>query len=224
MNDQTLESDSPIRVALVEDIAAIRESLKTLISESAGLELVGAAVSGEEALDLLPALQPDVVLMDIVLPKMSGVECVRLLKETLPEVEFMMLTIIEEHASVFASLQAGATGYLVKGLAGSRLVEAIRELHAGGAPMSSSIARRVIQRMLKSEDAEPPESNLSFREQEVLQLLASGQRYKEIADSLNLSAHTVRTHIHHIYGKLQARTKAEAIRIFRHRNSEAGHK
>lgn len=203
------------RVALVEDIANIREELQQLVAGTPELELHGVATTGEEALTLLPPLRPDVVLMDIGLPGISGIECVRQLKEILPATEFMMLTILEDHESVYASLQAGATGYLVKGLAAGRLAESIRELRAGGSPMSSSIARRVVQRLIRPEPLPLPENQLSLREEQVLRMLAAGQRYKEIAADLGLSVHTVRTHIHRIYGKLQAQTKAEAVRKFR---------
>ena len=209
------------RVAIVEDIANIRAELIELISGAGELELACVAASGEEALTAIPPTTPDVVLMDIGLPGISGVECVQQLKELLPETEFMMLTVFEDHELVYASLQAGATGYLVKGLAPERLLEMIRELRAGGSPMSSSIARRVVQRLLRPEASAVPESQLSLREEEILRMLASGQRYKEIADGLGLSVHTVRTHIHRIYRKLQAQTKAEAVRKFRSSQAKA---
>lgn len=210
------EPPKPIRVAFVEDIEALRATLAALISESDGLELAGVAATGEEAVEHIPGWKPHVVVMDILLPGISGVDCVRILKEKLPETEFMMLTIIEDHDSVYEALRAGATGYLVKRLAGDKLVDAIRELVAGGAPMSSSIARRVLQRMLSpTPPPSPAAPDLSLREEQVLRLLASGQRYKEIAESMGLSVHTVRTHLHRIYRKLQVRTKTEAVRVFR---------
>lgn len=215
MTESIASLSDAIRVAIVEDIATLRAELCELISGTRELVLCAVASTGEEALELIPRALPHVVLMDIGLPGMSGVECVRRLKELVPETEFMMLTIFEDHESVYASLQAGATGYLVKGLASERLLEMIRELRAGGSPMSSSIARRVVQRLIAPVTTAPPETLLSLREEEVLRMLASGQRYKEIAGSLGLSVHTVRTHIHRIYKKLQARTKAEAVQKFR---------
>ena len=203
------------RVAMVEDIAGIRENLMTLVANSAGLELAGVAGTGEAALEIFPALKPDVVLMDIELGDgISGIECVRQLKEILPATEFMMLTVFADHASVYDSLRAGATGYLVKGLAAERLLDSIAELRAGGSPMSSSIARRVVQNLIRPEAQLLPESRLSLREEEVLKALAGGSRYKEIADAFGLSVHTVRTHIHRIYQKLHVQNRAEAAAAF----------
>ncbi len=160
--------------------------------------------------------------MDIGLPGLSGVDCVRELKPRLPGTDFMMLTIFEDQEQVFAALRAGATGYLVKGSPWERLREAIRELHAGGSPMSSSIAREVIRAMLQADrDPVPDDRRLSLREEEVLRSLAKGRRYKEIAADLGLSLHTVRTHIHHIYQKLHVTNKSGAAAAFRrHRTSE----
>lgn len=207
---------APIRIAIVEDMAALREELAGLVSADTDLCCVGVAANGAEALDRLPGCLPDVVLMDIGLPDFSGVECVRRLKPLLPDTDFMMLTIIEDHELVFASLQAGATGYLVKGSHWERLLEAVRELHAGGSPMSSSIAREVIRSLFSSGPGPAAlYSQLSAREEEVLRALAGGRRYKEIADDFGLSVHTVRTHIHRIYQKLHVQNKAEATEFFR---------
>lgn len=207
---------APIRIAIVEDMAALREELAGLVSADPYMRCVGVATNGSEALDRLPGCRPDVVLMDIGLPDLSGVECVRRLKPLLPDTGFMMLTIIEDHELVFASLQAGATGYLVKGSPWERLQEAIRELHAGGSPMSSSIAREVIRSLIGSEPGPAaPCSPLSAREVEVLRVLADGRRYKEIADDFGISLHTVRTHIHHIYQKLHVQKRSEATEFFR---------
>ena len=214
MTTPSSTTESSIRVAIVEDNAGFCESIKCVIANSVGLQLAGTAPNGEDALELVANWAPDVVLVDLGLPGMTGVECVRRLKEHLPKVEFMMLTVFEDHDSVVASLSAGATGYLVKRLAANCLPEAIRELRAGGSPMSSSIARRIIQRMLQSSGAAPSETALTLREEEVLRLLAGGHRYKDIANRLDLSVHTVRTHIHRIYGKLQITTKAELVRKF----------
>lgn len=205
-----------IRVGIVEDMSEIRTELVALVEQDLGLENVGVAQTGEEALLLLPSARPDVVLMDIGLPGISGVECVRILKPQLPQTNFMMLTIFEDHAQVFASLQAGATGYLVKGSAWERLREAIRELHEGGSPMSSSIAREVVRSLLRTGGmGSKEEAALSVREEEILRALAKGRRYKEIATDLHLSTHTVRTHIHRIYQKLHVQNKTEALEAFR---------
>ena len=217
MNPVVPQAVTITRVAIVEDIAGIRDNLMTLVATSAGLELAGVAGTGEEALEILPALRPDVVLMDIELGEgISGIECVRQLKEILPATEFMMLTVFADHTSVYESLRAGATGYLVKGLAAERLLDSITELRAGGSPMSSSIARRVVQNLIQPKAPTTPESRLSVREEEVLRALAAGQRYKEIADVLGLSVHTVRTHIHRIYQKLHVQNRSEAAAAFRH--------
>lgn len=205
---------STVRIAIVEDIANIRASLEKLLAAIAGFELVASVVTGEEAVEILPKSRADVVLMDIKLPGMSGVECVRMLKEVMPETEFMMLTMFEDQEQVFASLRAGASGYLVKGLSPEKLMEAVKELSEGGSPMSSSIARRVVKCFREPLPMGGVE-NLSLREEDVLKRLAAGQRYKEIAADLSLSAHTVRTHLRRIYRKLHVRTKVEAARAYR---------
>lgn len=206
--------ESRTRVALVEDKPSLVTALSALISATPGFEVVATANSGEEALETIPALAPQIVLMDLQLPEMSGVECVERLKKILPETEFMILTVFEDHEQVFASLRAGASGYLVKGLGSEKLIEAIRELRDGGSPMSSFIARKVALSFRQPLAAGGCES-LSMREEEVLRALSAGRRYKEIADDLGVSAHTVRTHLRRIYKKLHVRTKAEAARAYR---------
>jgi DNA-binding NarL/FixJ family response regulator len=207
---------APIRVAIVEDLQEIRTELAGLVASDEGMQTAGIFADGETALKELPGLNPDVVLMDIGLPGISGVECVERLKPQLPATNFMMLTVFEDHERVFAALQAGATGYLVKGSVWERIREAILELHAGGSPMSSSIAREVIRSLLHGKPGPTnPESRLSMREEEILRALAAGKRYKEIAADLDLSPHTVRTHLHRIYQKLHVRNKQEAVAVFR---------
>lgn len=203
---------SPILVAIVEDNDTIREGLKQLIGSSAGFECVGAFVSAEDALARLPEASADVVLMDINLPGMSGIECSHHLKGILPKLQIMMLTVYENDEYIFPALKAGASGYMVKRTRPEKLLEAIGELRGGGSPMSAEIARRVVQtfheqRMLDQQHTD----ELTNREREILGYLANGLRYKEIADRLFISPATVRTHIHKIYEKLHVRSKSEAI-------------
>ncbi|MBX3747989.1 MAG: response regulator transcription factor [Verrucomicrobiae bacterium] len=216
--------DRTIRVSLVEDVPELRQALREVLMAAPGIELVGDWGSGEEAVASMPAVRPRVVLMDIHLPGMSGVECVRRLKPAMPDTEFMMVSVFEDHALVYEALKAGATGYLVKKTRPEALIEAIRDLDAGGAPMSSSIARKVVAAFSaeRPDDGRSEAEKLSMREREVLERLSAGRRYKEIAMDLGLSVHTVRTHLHHIYEKLQVRSKAEAIRRHRERGSASG--
>ena len=209
-----------IRVALVEDFPEIRAELAALIAADDAMEPAGVSESGEEALEILPKTNPDVVLVDIGLPGMSGIECVRLLRPLLPCANFLMLTIFEDHDQVHAALKAGATGYLVKGVSWDRLREAIQELHAGESPISSSIARELIRAMVGGPVQRPEESRLSLREEEILRALAGGRRYKEIAAGFDLSVHTVRTHIHRIYKKLHVQSKMEAVSHYRRQTGD----
>lgn len=212
-------SAGSLRVGVVEDITELREMLAGLLAASEGFECVGAWATGEGALEGLPGVSPRVVLMDIQLPGLSGVECVRRLKPVMPGTEFLMHTVFEDDDRVFEALAAGATGYLVKRTRPEALLDAIRELDTGGSPMSGSIARRVVQTFAGRPvvDTGVSVAALSVREQEVLERLSAGRRYKEIAEELSLSVHTVRTHLHRIYEKLQVHTKAAAIQRFRER-------
>lgn len=202
------------RIAIAEDDANTLEALVGLVAAEPEFELVGAASDGAQAIERFPILKPDLVIMDIELPHIDGVECVRRLKEDLPDAEFLMLTVFETHEKVFDALRAGAAGYLVKRLSAGKLIDALKDLRDGGSPMSSSIARQVVRCF---REPGPPGTSvlLSVREQEVLKRLSEGQRYKEIAAELSLSAHTVRTHLRRIYKKLQVRTKAEAASAYR---------
>jgi DNA-binding NarL/FixJ family response regulator len=200
-----------IRVALVEDDPQVREGLQRLIAAAAGFECAAACASAEEALARLPALRLDVVLMDIHLPGMSGIECIRQLKLQQPAMQVAMLTVFEDHDRIFQSLAAGASGYLLKQTPPEKLLEAIAELHRGGSPMSAQIARRVVETFQRPAPAAAPEADLTPRELEVIRLLARGFLYKEIADQLGLSVETVRTHLHRIYDKLHVRTRTEAV-------------
>lgn len=201
-----------IRVVLVDDDLAVRTGLSLFIGAAPGMAWLGAFATAEEALVRIPALRPDIVLMDIQLPGMSGIDCIRRLKETHPGIQILMLTVFEDHDRIFRSLEAGATGYLLKQTAPERLLEAIRELHRGGAPMSAQIARLVVETFRRPlSSAKAPSPALSPREQEIIDLLARGQLYKEIAAHLGLSVETVRTHLRNIYEKLQVRSRTEAV-------------
>jgi len=200
-----------IRLALVEDDPQVRDGLSQLIRASPGFECVGACSDAEDALARLPGLKPDVVLMDIGLPGMSGIECIRRLKRLQPATQIMMLTVFEDHDRIFQSLAAGATGYLLKHTPPDKLIDAIRNLHQGGSPMSAPIARRVVEAFQPRVTSDDPATRLSAREQEIIHLLAQGHLYKEIADRLKLSVETVRTHIRNIYQKLHVHGRTEAI-------------
>jgi DNA-binding NarL/FixJ family response regulator len=200
-----------IRVALVEDDRQVREGLVVLIGNSPGLACVSACVSAENALQRLPALDPDVVLMDIQLPGMSGIECILRLKQLCPGAQIMMLTVFEDHDRIYQSLKAGASGYLLKQTPPAELLAAITELHRGGSPMSSQIARRVVEAFQHPVHTDIGDHQLSPREQEIVSLLAQGHLYKEIADQLGRSVETVRTHIRNIYEKLHVRSRTEAV-------------
>ncbi len=203
-------STGAIKVALVEDSKDEREALAYLIRATPGFVCVGAFGSGEEALERIPGLKPDVILMDIHLPGLSGIDCIGRIKEKLPSARIMMLTVFEDHERIFKSLAAGATGYLVKKTPPAKLLDAIQELHNGGAPMSGQIARQVVAVFQQAPPNPPVLSQLSSREQEVLHALAQGFLYKEIADQLGITTGTVRTYICRIYEKLHVRSRHEA--------------
>lgn len=211
MKSASGSSPEVVRVALVEDDLRIRQGLSFLVGGSAGFKWVGDFANGEDALARLPALTPDVILMDINLPGMSGIECIRQLKKLLPGSQLVMLTVLEDHERIFQSLTAGASGYLLKNTPPARLLEAIREVFHGGAPMSAQIARCVVEAFRHPMRIQEPASTLTPREQEILALLAKGFLYKEIADQLTLSVETVRTHIRNIYDKLHVRSRTEAV-------------
>ncbi len=198
-------------VAIVEDDAGIRGDLEALLKISPGYRCVGACASAEEALVQIPHWRPEVVLMDINLPGMSGIECVARLKLKMPDLLVLMLTVYDDGESIFRALKAGASGYLVKRLASDKLLEAIQEVSAGGAPMSCQIARKVVQFFHHAGPSEEVSENLSPRELEILDLLVAGCFFKEIADRLGISGETVRTHVNHIYRKLHVRSRTEAV-------------
>ncbi len=201
----------PITVAIVEDNKEIREGLAILINGSEGFSCVATYSSAEAAIENIENDNPDIILMDIQLPGMSGIECVRRLKTSSPELQIMMQTIYEDDERIYNSLVAGASGYILKKMPPSKLLEAIQDLHNGGSPMSSQIARKVVQAFQKMGASSHDTENLSTREYEILSYLAKGYRYKEIADILNISIETVRTHLRNIYEKLQVRSRTEAV-------------
>jgi DNA-binding NarL/FixJ family response regulator len=211
-------SAAPIRVSLVEDQGGLRESLTKALTDVPGIVCVASCANAEQAIEELPAVRPHVVLMDINLPGMSGVDCVRHLVERIPGVLVVMLTVFDNTEAIFKSLKSGACGYLHKPVRGRDLVAAIREVAAGGSPMSARIARMVVQtfsRPTPRPAPAKPEASLTDREKAVLDLVLEGFPYKQIADQLELSVYTVNFHIRNIYGKLQVHSRSEAVAKFR---------
>ena len=199
-----------IQVVIIEDVREIREGLQLLIDSSEGFACPVTFSSAELAIQQLPASCPDVVLMDINLPGINGIEAVRRLKEQCPGTQFIMSTIYEDDENIFESLKAGASGYLLKKTAPSRILEAIVEVVEGGSPMSSQIARRVIASFQKKDSIDEVDI-LTVKEKEVLKALAKGLRYKEIADDFKVSIETIRSHARKIYEKLQVQSRTEAL-------------
>ena len=204
----------PIQVSIVEDNDQLRGTLARLINRADGFACLSQYATAEAALEALPKDRPQVVLMDINLPGLNGVECVRRLKQVVPEISAVMLTAYEDTENIFNALAAGANGYLLKRAPRAELLEAIREVHRGGSPMTTHIARKVVQSFQKTEPAAPPGETLSAREQEVLDHLSQGFLYKEIAEKMGISYETVHTYIRRIYEKLQVRTRTEAVAKF----------
>lgn len=203
-----------ITVSIVDDEADLREHIGGYLQAAGGFKCKSVYASAEEALTHLPQDKPDVVLMDINLGGMDGIECVRQLKTLMPEAQVLMLTVFEDTDKIFRALAAGASGYLLKRLSPSKLLDAIREVRDGGSPMSASIARKVVQsfRVIPAHGDET--MDLSQREREVLNGLAEGLAYKQIADQLEVSIHTVRNYIRRIYEKLHVRSRTEAVAKF----------
>lgn len=206
-----------VTVCIVDDNKDIRSALEQIIHMSEGCRLLGSFSSGEEAIEKIPALAPQVVLMDINLDGMSGIECVRILKPMYPDILYMMCTVYEEDEKIFEALSAGANGYILKKTAPGKLLEAITELSEGGAPMSSQIARKVVAAFRGKQVTDSPVqdeksiSSLSSREKEILEHLSKGLLYKEIANNLFISPETVRKHVYHIYEKLHVNNRVEAV-------------
>jgi DNA-binding NarL/FixJ family response regulator len=212
----------PIRVSIVEDNARFRGGLEKLIQSNPGFQCASVHPSAESALAGLPTTQPQVVLMDINLPGMNGVDCVRQLKTLLPHTEIMMLTVYENTELIFQALTAGAMGYLLKQTPPNELLNAIRDVHNGGSPMSSHIARKIVAAFQQPAVPAKGMENLTPREQEVLDLLSKGFLYKEIGDALKISYDTVHAHIRRIYEKLQVRSRTEAVAKHLHQSLPQG--
>lgn len=202
---------TPIKVAIVDDDEGIRASLAVLIKRAPAFRLVGDFPDAELALKEIPQRLPDVVLMDINLPGMKGYDCVRQLKAQLPQVQFLMLTVYEDSESLFNSLKAGASGYLLKRTASERLLDAIRDVHAGGSPMTPQLARRVVMFFNQPAKDESTMAQLTPGEREFLDQLAKGYAYKEIADRMKISIDTVRSYVRTVYEKLHVHSRTEAV-------------
>jgi DNA-binding NarL/FixJ family response regulator len=200
-----------ITVSVVDDESSLCQSIALFVNGSPGFRCVSTFPSGEAALEQLPAQWPDVILMDIHLTGMSGIECVKLLKARRPEVQVVMLTIYEDSEQIFAALEAGATGYMLKRLTPARLLEAIQEVHAGGSPMSHSIARKVLASFRETGRTAADKNRLSPRERMVLDCLAKGLTYEKTGAHLDISIDSVRTYVRRIYEKLHVHSRTEAV-------------
>jgi len=200
-----------VTISIVEDLEEVREALHRLINQSEKFCFVEGFSNAEQAEKKIPLQPPDIVIMDINLPGISGIECISRIKEKCPDTQFMMFTIYEDDEKVFEALKAGAHGYLLKKTPKEKLLEALEELHNGGSPMSTNIARKVIEAFEKKN--QPPEelNTLTNKEKQILDLLAKGFLYKEIANQLHSTRNTVKQHIHHIYEKLHVQNRTEAI-------------
>ena len=200
-----------ISIAIVEDLDEVRDGLKNFISLSQDFDVLDTFKTAEEALYEIPKLKPDIVIMDISLPGINGIECIRQVKDKSPKTQFMMFTVYENDEKVFEALKAGAAGYLLKNTGLVQLIESLKELHNGGSPMSANIARKLVTVFREQQKEAAPVEILSHRENEILQLLSKGLLYKEIAEKTSISVSTVRQHIHHIYEKLHVQNRTEAI-------------
>ena len=199
-----------ITVCIVEDLEEIRNGLAAIINMTEGFKVLQTFATAEDMLAELETSDPDIVVMDIQLPGMNGIECIRQVREKKPSIQFMMFTIYENSDHVFQALEAGATGYLLKNSSPSKIVESLRELHNGGSPMNAEIAKKLVTRFQKPVLPQN-EYHLTPKEKLVLELMSKGYLYKEIADELNNTVNTIKQHIRHIYEKLHVQNKAEAI-------------
>jgi len=200
-----------ISIAIVEDLDEVREGLKNFLALSDDFTVLDTFKNAEEALQQIPKMKPDIVIMDINLPGMNGIECIRQLRSKTPSTQYMMFTVYENDEKVFEALKAGASGYLLKNTGLLQMTESLKQLYDGGSPMSANIARKLVTVFRQQENSLADIKTLSNRENEILQLLAHGLLYKEIADKLLISVNTVRQHIHKIYEKLHVQNRTEAI-------------
>jgi DNA-binding NarL/FixJ family response regulator len=200
-----------ITIAIVDDDIALREKIAVFLGLTPGFRCISQYESADEAIRCLPKDQPEVVLMDINLDGMNGIDCVRILKPLLPASQFIMLTVFEDTKKIFHAITAGASGYLLKRMPPEKLIEAIHEVHEGGSPMSAPIARSVIQMLRTMPPPNETTERLTERQREVLDGLAAGKAYKQIADEMSMSIHTVRTYIRRIYEKLHVHSRTEAV-------------
>ena len=203
-----------LSVSIIEDDASVRKILATWVSRAKNFRCVSQHADAEDAFKKLPGQNPDVVLTDINLPGVNGIQCVRRLKAALPTSQFLMLTVYEDSDHIFEALAAGASGYLLKRTPRDELLAAIKQVHEGGAPMTSYIARKVVQAFQRQQSEKPQVNELSPREWEVLELLSRGYSYKEISSALSISIPTVNTHLHRTYEKLHVRSRGEAVAKF----------
>lgn len=211
-----------IMVSIVEDNCGTRDSLEELCNETASLRCAGTYSTGEAAVRQIPGSKPDVALVDINLPGMSGIECVAKLKTQLPSLQILMLTTYAETDLIFNSLRAGASGYLLKNRPAAELIQAVEQVHAGGAPMTMQIARKLVEHFHQIHQPASELEHLTKREQEILALLSKGYLYKEISDRLGIGVTTVRTHLKHIYEKLHVQSRTEAAVKFLNETRPAG--
>ena len=200
-----------ITIAIVEDNASIREMLQSIIAMEESYSCTGLFGNGEDALKGIPELQPDVVLMDIGLPGINGIDCIKQLKPTCPRTEFLICTIYDEDEKVYQALEYGASSYILKSSKPEFLLQSILEVHNGGSPMSPDIARKLVQRFRQKENKNVAILNITPREKEILELLSQGLFYKEASDQLGISINTLKRHIYNMYQKLQVDNKTEAI-------------
>jgi DNA-binding NarL/FixJ family response regulator len=210
------QEPSMISVVVVEDDRLLRQSLARLIGEARSYRCLGTFTTAEEALEKIPGLRPDVVVMDINLPRMSGIDCTRQLKLAHPQIGVLMLTVYDDSERIYEALRVGASGYLLKRSVATEILQAIQDVKEGGAPMSSQVARKVVASFRQSAKADAENASLSERESEILTQLSKGYSNKEISEYLSISLSTVRTHLRHIYEKLHVSSRAEAIVRYRH--------
>ncbi|MEO6253055.1 MAG: response regulator transcription factor [Ferruginibacter sp.] len=202
---------NPITVSIVEDLTEIRESLENLVRVSGNFLLLSAYANAETAKNKIPEEQPQIVIMDINLPGISGIDCIRSIKNDCPDTQFIMYTIFEDDDKVFEALEAGASGYLLKKTPKEKIMEALLELYEGGSPMSTQIARKVIRSFQQKEQLNADSNLLTPKQKEVLELLSKGFLYKEISEKLQISLNTVKQHIHKTYLKLHVCNRTEAV-------------